>query len=185
MNLKRINLLYHLIKEGRGQLAKKARAREDPKWDYTYWIEHFHQMFGLLQEFQAKYDASITENKSQTKEIIMGDQYNTGQAGAVGPGAHAHNITFQQVWNQSASNIDLKKLSHELAQLRPALRDAASEPEHDIAIGEVAAAEKAAQEGNGPKALGHLKKAGKWTFDIATKIGTGVATAALKVALGL
>ena len=33
--------------------------------------------------------------------------------------------------------------------------------------------------GNGAKALEHLKKAGSWALDIATKIGTDIAAAAL------
>jgi hypothetical protein len=41
--------------------------------------------------------------------INMGDTYNTGQAGAVGPKAHAHDMTFQQVQNQAA--LDLPRLA--------------------------------------------------------------------------
>jgi hypothetical protein len=52
-------------------------------------------------------------------------------------------------------------------------------------LGEIAAAEKAAGEGNGPKVLEHLKKAGSWVWDVVTKIGIGVATAAAKTALGI
>lgn len=113
------------------------------------------------------------------------DTYSAGQAGAMGPNAHAHDITFQQIWQQSASKIDLASLGRELARLRAAMRAEASDPEHDIAIGEVAAAEKAAREGNGPIVLEHLRKAGGWALDIATTIGVGVATAALKTSLGL
>ena len=35
------------------------------------------------------------------RSIHMGDIYSAGQAGAMGPGAQASNITFQQIWNQS------------------------------------------------------------------------------------
>ena len=49
--------------------------------------------------------------------------------------------------------------------LRRHLRQEAVEPEHDVAIGAVANAEVAAKEGNGPKALEWLGKAGKWTLD--------------------
>ena len=69
--------------------------------------------------------------------------------------------------------------------LRRYLRQEAVEPEHDVAIGAIANAEVAAKEGNGPKTLEWLGKAGKWTLDNAGKIGVEVATAALKIALGL
>lgn len=103
----------------------------------------------------------------------------------MGPGAHAHDMSFQQIWNQQGGNLDLPALATELAALRDAMRQEASSAEHDVSIGQVAMAEKAAKEGNGPSALEHLKSAGKWAFDVATKIGVGVATVAVKSALGL
>jgi len=72
-----------------------------------------------------------------------------------------------------------------LKELRNSLRKEASERDHYVALGEVASAEKAAKEGNGSKALEHLKEAGSWVWEVATKIGIGVATAAAKTALGL
>ena len=113
------------------------------------------------------------------------DIYSAGQAGAMGPGAHAHDMTFQQIWNQSKGDFDLQALASELAQLRKAMREQATSAEHDIAVGEVAAAEAATTKGDGPTVLGHLKKAGEWAFEVATKIGVSVATAALKTSLGL
>lgn len=118
-------------------------------------------------------------------EISMsGDKYEIGQAGAVGPGAQAHDMTFNQIWTKSSGNIDLQQLSNELTALRMALSKQASDPDHFVGLGEVAAAEKAAQQGDGPRALQHLKTAGTWVWDVATKIGIGVATAAAKSALG-
>jgi len=117
---------------------------------------------------------------------VMGDTYNvSGQAGAVGPGAHAHDITFNQIWNESGSKIDTKQLASELAQLRSALTKEASEPDHFVSLGEMAAAEKAATADDGPTALQHLKKAGSWVWDVGTKVGIGVAIAAAKTALGI
>jgi len=112
------------------------------------------------------------------------DQYKIGQAGAVGPHAEAHDMTFNQIWAESTSNIDIHQLGRELAELRSGLSKQASEPDHFVALGEVAAAEKAAKDGDGPRALEHLKRAGTWVWDVATKIGIGVATAAAKSALG-
>jgi hypothetical protein len=116
------------------------------------------------------------------------DQYNIVEpvgAVTVGPHAEAHDMTFEQVWAKSASKIDLHQLGDELTELRTVLSKQASEPDQFVALGEVAAAEKAAKGGDGPGALGHLKTAGTWVWDVATKIGIGVATAAAKSALGL
>jgi hypothetical protein len=120
-----------------------------------------------------------------TGDISMnGDSYEIGQAGAVGRHAEAHDMTFNQIWTKSASNIDLHQLGSELTELRSALIKQASEPDQFVALGEVAAAEKAAKGGDGPAALEHLKRAGTWVWDVATKVGIGVATAAAKNALG-
>jgi hypothetical protein len=79
--------------------------------------------------------------------------------------------------------LDIEALAEELGRLRVALREHGSEPEHDLALGEVAAAEKAAKEGDSDGALRHLKQAGQWALGVATEIGVPVATAALKSVL--
>jgi uncharacterized protein YjbI with pentapeptide repeats len=109
------------------------------------------------------------------------DTYNIPeQAGAVGPRAHAHDNTFQQV----QSGIDLPKLAEELGHLREAMKgEATGTREQDKAIGAVADAEEAAAGGDGPAALRYLKSAGKWTLGVAEKIGVAVATETLKRAL--
>ncbi len=116
---------------------------------------------------------------------MSGDRYEIGQAGAVGPGAHADHLTFHQIWNKCGSNIDIQKLADELTTLRNDLNKTASDPDQFVALGEVAAAEKAAKSGDGPTALQHLKQAGAWVWEVATKVGTGIAIAAAKNALGL
>jgi hypothetical protein len=115
----------------------------------------------------------------------MRDQNTVGQ-GVAGANAHVHDFTFQQIWNSVAKDIDIAKLADDLSKLRGAMRkEATDDPEQDVAIGEVAAAEAAAKRNDGPTALQRLKAAGKWALDVATKIGTPVAIAALKAALGL
>ncbi len=118
----------------------------------------------------------IVEGTSMT-----GDTYNiSGPAFAVGPGAHAHNNTFQQ----SQGGIDLPTLAEELERLRVAMKqDLEAPPEQDEAIGAVAAAEKAAKQGDGPAAIRYLKSAGIWALRIAEKIGVAVATEVLKKAI--
>ena len=121
------------------------------------------------------------DNKQQIKEVVMGDKYVIeGQAGAVGPGAHAQNITFSQEWNQLRGTIDLPQLADELALLRQEMKKAATGPEQDIAVGAISAAEQAAKAGNGPKTLEYLKSTGKWALDLAEKIGLEIAPILIK-----
>lgn len=118
-------------------------------------------------------------------ELNMGDKYTVGQAGAVGPHSHAHDINFNQVWNQTSDHIDLSTLARELADLRQALKIEASEAEHDAVIGTIASAEIEAKRHDGPKALEYLSKASQWALDIASKIGVTVASSAIKKSLGI
>ncbi|MBA1300792.1 hypothetical protein [Pseudomonas carnis] len=121
-----------------------------------------------------------------SQEVSMGDQYNvTGQVGAIGPNAKAENNTFNQVMQQAASNLDLPSLTAELATLRSSMRSQATEVEHDQAVASIGAAENAAKRQDGAGALEHLKSAGKWALDVATKIGTNVAAKAIQTAIGL
>ena len=94
-------------------------------------------------------------------------------------------VVFQEVWNEVGGSIDLPKLADDLMKLRKAMQQEATEPEHDEATANVSKAAKAAKEGNGPKALEYLKAAGKWALDTATKVGVGVAEAALTKAIGV
>jgi hypothetical protein len=119
------------------------------------------------------------------QELVMGDKYTASQAGAMGPQAHAHHMTFNQVWNQASGSIDLDRLASELGALRAELKRLAAQPEQDMAVGAIAAAEQAASQKDGPRALEYLARAGQWALDIAGKIGVTVASEALKKALGL
>ncbi len=135
--------------------------------------------------------ASIAGHYSQDirthiiQEITMGDRYEAGQVGAQGPYAHAHDITFNQIWHQTKGNIDLSILAKELSMLRGEMQKLAKDAKDYTEIGAIANAEIEAQNGNGPKALSALAKAGKWSLDIAEKIGIGVAIAAIKTVLGI
>ena len=119
------------------------------------------------------------------QEITMGDKYVAGQVGAQGPGAHAEHITFQQVWLQNASSIPLSQLADELSRLRSHMRKKATDPDHDLALGAVAAAEKCATNKDGVGALQSLAKAGKWTLECARDIGVEIAAAAIAKTIGL
>ena len=105
---------------------------------------------------------------------------NYGQSGAFGPGAHAHDNTFQQIH----AGIDLPKLAEELGRLRNAMKgETTGTREQDKAVGAVADAEEAAAKGDGPAVLQYLKSAGEWTLGIAEKIGVDLAVEALKRAM--
>ena len=117
------------------------------------------------------------------EELTMRDQYIAEQVGAQGPGAQADHMTFIQLWNQSGQSLDLPALATELTTLRQAMRKEAKEPFHDKAVVQVGEAQEAAQNHDGPRALQHLKNAGQWALDVATKVGVNLATEALKKVL--
>jgi hypothetical protein len=104
-----------------------------------------------------------------------------GQQGAVGDRSTAS--YFNQALTTNGVPIDLSQLANELAALRPALDAYVKDEVHRAAAHEVALAEQSAKAGDGPRTLEHLKKAGAWFWDVATKIGIGVATAIAKNAL--
>ena len=118
--------------------------------------------------------------------VIMGDKYTTGQAGAVGPHSSAHDMSFNQVWNQVESTIELPALAHQLEQVRIEMRRVAGgEPEQDLSVAAIAQAEISAKSGNGPSVIEHLRKAGEWALEVAKSVGAEMAVAAIKSAIGL
>jgi small GTP-binding protein len=132
------------------------------------------------QEDRRKREMGIDDKRTE----IHGDQINIhGTAFGVGREAHVHDIHFQQLWNQVQGNLDLKALAQDLEKLKKQLKEEADTPEQLQAVTDVALAVKEANAANGPKTLEFLKKAGQWAFDTATKIGTTVATEAIKKAL--
>ncbi len=146
---------------------------------------------------QTQYGNSITQLCSTLKhkhdqhgvrihigELKMEENYTVGQ-GVAGTHVHAHDMTFQQVSAKQIGHLDMRILGVELASLRRKMKQAATEPDHDIAIGQIASAEAAAQKGDDGSVLRHLKSAGKWAFDVATKVGLNVAAEAIKKSIGL
>ena len=122
--------------------------------------------------------------RQQFVGAIVGDQYNiNGQAGAVGRHAHAHDMDFTQAWQQVQSTVDFDRLVGELRELREAMSRGSVEPEHQVAIGAIGAAEQSAKRKDGQKVMEYMKTAGNWALTIAEKIGVNLATAILKSAL--
>lgn len=109
---------------------------------------------------------------------------NTGGGNIVGGRIQESDISGSFNDNE-IPGLDFKKLSEELEKLRIAMRSEARSGDDDIAIGEVAAAQRAAEGGDSNALFAHLRRAGSWAIEIATKIGTNVATAAIQQAAGL
>jgi len=140
----------------------------------------------LGQYHQLKIKSEMKQVVFYKEETIMGDQYKVeGQAGAVGRNAKAKDMSFQQIRIEQLGEVDLNALAQELTQLRGKMRGAATEPEHDIAIGHIAAAEAAAKKGDSPGVVQHLKDAGKWMFDFARDAGVNLVAEVMKKSMGL
>jgi uncharacterized protein YjbI with pentapeptide repeats len=177
--------------EERGQaliIAERAALEahnQREKIEYALRYLSHEVLPNLVRSVQPKYAISIPGGGPLMIVDTPGDIYNVpGQAGAVGRGAHAHDMTFNQLWSQSAQSFDLPALAAELTTLRQAMRKEADEPFHDKAVVEIGEAQEAAQNHDGPRVLQHLKNAGQWALDVATKIGVNLVTEALKKALG-
>lgn len=113
------------------------------------------------------------------------DKYSINQAGAVGPNANARDMNWIQIWEKSKGKIELDELIQELEKIRPIMHQEAVTGEQQIAVGEVAKAQEAAKNGNGPQVLEHLKATGKMALPYAEKIGVPVAIEAIKASIGL
>ncbi len=114
---------------------------------------------------------------------VIGDKYVTGQAGAVGPGAQATNVTFQNA--PQTTKLDLEKLAEELRKLREEMQQLAKDSEHQDEMEKVTAAEDAAKNGDESRVIETLKTVGAWTLGVAEKVGVTVAVAAIKSAFGI
>ena len=120
--------------------------------------------------------------RTQEQTIYMGKYIITGgQQGNVGDHGRIDNLT--QVQNAMSAD-DVAKLVEELQKLRAEAKKQPDADQRDIEIGALAAAEQAAKKGDKSKILEHLTTAGKWTLDIAVKIGTTLAASVLKGLLG-
>lgn len=96
-----------------------------------------------------------------------------------------HNTIRSHRGSGAPTEVDLSALKNELSELRAAMKQQATDPEHDIAVAEVASAEVAAGKEDESSVLDHLAKAGKWALGIATTIGATVAAAAIRSAIGV
>src|SRR5262245_52633413 len=146
---------------------------------------------GEIQALERTVDKLLLNQKpniylSEGDLNMSSDTYNiSGQAGAVGPNAHAHDMTFNQIGSRIEQSMDVTKLASELEVLRQALKKEATTEEHDVAVVDVGKAKKAAEAKDSAKLAESLKSAGKWALDVATKIGVSLATEAIKHSMGM
>jgi adenine-specific DNA methylase len=121
-----------------------------------------------------------TDSTFETQVIINGGNAQISTGISVGDFIQ-NNSGHVDFWN----TINFDDLEKELSSLHQAMKKQAKTDEHDIALGEIVKAKKAVREKKREKILQALQSAGKWAFDVATKIGTTLAAEALKIALGL
>lgn len=147
---------------------------------------------GEVQALERIVDKLLSREKTafylEKGGITMSEFKNTIQGnfqGAMGDGAQATNLSYNQIGDRIENSMDLLSLAGDLLKLRQAMSEEAREPTHYIALGEVAKAEEAATAKDSSKVAESLKGAGKWALDVATKIGASLATEAIKESMGI
>ena len=115
----------------------------------------------------------------------VGDVFITHQAGAVGPNARAQEISLEQRETLISKQIDLRALAQELDALYQVAKRQEDWQGKQEELASLADAAKAASAGDGIGVVEHLRKAGRWTFDLANGVGSSVAATAISKAIGL
>jgi len=88
------------------------------------------------------------------------------------------------MYRSIADEVDLALLAQELAAIRAKAASQATKADHFADLSSVASAEQAAKSNDRRGALDHLKNAGTWFWDVANKVGIGVAIGMAKDAIG-
>ena len=90
-------------------------------------------------------------------------------------------MIFNQIWSRCEKDVDLPTLANELGLFRKKIKEKADDSlEADIAGGEIAKAEIAAKQNDGPNVIKHLKSAGKWALDFASQVGATLVAEIIK-----
>jgi hypothetical protein len=61
---------YREVWNSKGKLIDDLIKRGDPKWYFNYWIELFHLLIGLLQEFEVKVAQGPVNEDAVVKEVL-------------------------------------------------------------------------------------------------------------------
>ncbi|MEM1044349.1 MAG: hypothetical protein AAF845_01830 [Bacteroidota bacterium] len=149
--------------------ANSGRPSQRGQWD---WLERFYDGLSMSVDFLESH------RSTETGGAVYNVTLENSAGVAIGPGASVDRTE----WRQEVAP-DMEALIEDLALLRAAMKQEATSVEHDVAVGSVAAAEAAAREGDSKGVRKHLKAAGKWALDAATKIGVSAATEAIKASL--
>jgi hypothetical protein len=104
-------------------------------------------------------------------------EFNGPVYGSVGDNAQTTNYIQQ---NDGPSTLDLHALLKELFMLKTAAGEEMKGQEQEKGLQVIEIAESEIKKGNGNKAIQGLVNAGKWTFDLATKVGASLIAAILK-----
>lgn len=123
---------------------------------------------------------AVADLQTGIERLNMGDTYNVGQAGAVGPNSKVEAEEFNQAQEAAPPNIDTQKLASELSALIQALRERTDQAGDSIVIAKVEEAQAAAKEGDVSKALTALSGAGENAVNKAEEIGANTAATALR-----
>jgi hypothetical protein len=113
----------------------------------------------------------------------MGSGININVSGgnaSFGAVVHGDRNTVTGRTSMVVSTIDLRSLAADLQRLQSAMAAQARGGEQRQSADDVEKAASAAASGDRADAFTHLKAAGRWAFDIATKVGAEVAATALK-----
>ena|ERR1700733_5440020 len=110
---------------------------------------------------------------------------NHGQAGAIGPNASASGNTFQQQVNVVRPLVgeEQRRTLEQLSTLVEELKAQAQQPAQYAALAEVAQAQLEAKNGDRAGVGKSLKRAGKWAFEVAEKIGVDIVVELIKSAM--
>ncbi|MEU1439519.1 hypothetical protein ABZ438_36415 [Streptomyces sp. NPDC005786] len=181
-----------LLEEREATLAQMRRVTSGMK----------QEMASISGELSARGDSDLVDRIEKLEQFIsqgfsvnvgvvnMANDYSGGffqntqsQVGAQGPNAKAEDFTQQADQRQLAA--DMPELAIELERLKQQLVLAASSSSEYQAVAEIQAARESADEGDEGGVGRHLANAGRWALDVASQIGTSVAEAALRQALGM
>ncbi|MBN8580905.1 MAG: hypothetical protein J0L96_09550 [Anaerolineae bacterium] len=125
---------------------------------------------------------NIFIGNNKVTQNTTNNQYNVSGGTVISDNTVTGNI---EVHNENKSELDYKKLAEELRALRDEMQNSATNGEHASEIEEVELAQQAAEANSKPAIQKALKKAGGWALTVAEKIGTPLAIAALKNAIGI
>ncbi|MGB3788014.1 MAG: hypothetical protein WA949_08390 [Phormidesmis sp.] len=121
------------------------------------------------------------KNTQKTESIRLSSQNMTLNGANIGGSGNTASYNSVEV----EIDAGLSEISKELSTLLEAMRKDAKSTDHFIDIGNVANAQKAAEENNQQGVVSNLSKSGKWVLDVAQKIGVSLVTKVLQNAIGL